>query len=245
MQGEGMNIAICDDQAADAERLRGFLLSHFEANGFTGSVQLYDSGEALLEEFAPGRFDVLFLDVYMKELTGVETAQRIRESDPDCLLVFTTVSDDKMREAFALRAASYVEKPLTPEKLEVVFTQCHNLFMKNARYIEINFERSKLKIPFAQIMYAEITGRQVFFHTSTGEVIKTNMKMNDVERQLPNSFFLRCHRSFIVNMNYVADVQKNDLILKNGQPVPMRINGRKDVVNALNKFLTERLFGGE
>jgi DNA-binding LytR/AlgR family response regulator len=239
-----MNIAICDDVAADAEEIRGYLLAYFEQNGFTGSVHLFSSGEALLEAFEPGRFDALFLDIYLKGVSGVETARRIRESDPNCLLVFVTVSDSHMRDGFALRAASYVEKPLTPEKLEVAFTQCRNLFMKNARFIEITLMQRGFKIPFTRLIYAEVVRKSVFFHTDAGEVYETRMKMNDVERCLSNPPFLRCHNSFIVNLNYVTDVRGMDLILKCGRPVPIRKNGRKEVVGEISKFLSGRLFEG-
>ena len=237
-----MNIAICDDVAADAEKIRSYLLAHFKQSGFTGNIHMFESGEALLTNYYPGRFDVLFLDIYMGGITGVETAKRIRENDPNCLLVFMTISDSHMRDGFALRAASYIEKPLTPEKLEVAFTQCRNTFMKNARYIEISFARNGLKIPFPRIMYVEISGRSVFFHTDTDETLKTQMTMDEVEKQLDSPAFIRCHRSFIVNMNHVEGIQGNDLTMKNGQLVPIRINGRKEVVSALNAFLTRRLF---
>jgi DNA-binding LytR/AlgR family response regulator len=238
-----MNIAICDDTGSDAERLRGFLLVYFEQNGFAGGIQIFGSGEALLDVVSPGRFDVVFLDVYMGGITGVETAKRIRESDPNCLLVFVTVSDSHMRDGFGLRAASYLEKPLTPEKLEVALMQCRDLFLKNARYIEIKSGEKKLRIPYNRIIFVEVKGRSVFFNTDTKEVFEAHMKMADVKRQLDSPFFLCCHRSFIINMNYATDIRGNDIIMKGGQLIPIRINGRKEVVNAINEFLTGRLFG--
>ena len=240
-----MNIAICDDIASDVEEIRGYLLDYFEQNGFTGNIHVFYSGEALLDDFKPGRFDVIFLDIYMRGISGVETATKIRESDPNCLLVFITSSDSHMRDGFALRAASYVEKPLTPEKLEVAFTQCRDLFLRNARYIEVESKRHKIKIPLSRLVYVEGMERTVFFHTDSGETIEVRMKMEDAVKQAYGAPFLRCHRSFLVNMNYVADIQGNDLIMKNGRFIPVRKNGRTEVVAALNKFLTERLFTGE
>ena len=238
-----MNIAICDDCASDAEEIRSYLLAYFKQHGFTGNFHLFGSGEALLAAFQPGHFDVLFLDIFLKGISGVETAQRIRECDPNCLLVFVTTSDSHMRDGFALRVASYVEKPLTPEKLQLAFEQCHSIFMKNARYIEIKLTQRDLKLPFTRIMYAEAIGRHVLFHIDTGETFESRMKMDDAEQQLSCPPFIRCHQSFIVNMNHVVDVQGNDLLLKTGQMVPIRKNGRREAVDTLNRFMTERLFG--
>ena len=240
-----MNIAICDDIAAEAEDIRGYLLDHFDQNGFTGDIHVFSSGESLLADFKPGRFDVLFMDIYMDGISGVEAATRIRERDPNCLLVFITSSDSHMRDGFALRAASYVEKPVTPEKLEVAFTQCRDAFLKSARYIEVESKRHKVRIPFTRLVYIEGMERSVFFNTDLGETVEARMKMEDAAKQVSGSPFLRCHRSFIVNMNYVADIKGNDLIMKNGCLIPVRKNGRTEVVGTLNRFLTERLFSGD
>jgi len=238
-----MNIAICDDIAEDAEEIRSYLLAYFEQHSFVGEIFVFDSGESLLAEWRPGRFDVLFLDIFMGGISGVDTAAKVREGDPNCLIVFITSSGSHMRDGFALRAASYVEKPLTPEKLEVAFTQCRSFFLKNARFIEVVSKRHTIKIPLSRIAYVEGMERSVFFNTESGETIESRMKMEDAEKQLGGSPFLRCHRSFIVNMNYVADLRGDDLIMKDGRLVPVRMNGRTEVVGALNRFMTERLFG--
>ena len=239
-----MNIAICDDVAEDAEEIRGYLLSYFEQNGFTGNIRLFSSGEELLDDFEPGRFDVLFLDIFLKGISGVELARRIRESDQSCLLVFVTVSDSHMRDGFALRAASYVEKPLTPAKIEVALTQCRSLFLKNARYLEVTLTQRGFKVPLTRLVCAEVAGRSILLHTDIGETFETRMSMDQAQKQMEGAPFIRCHNSYAVNMNYIQDIQGNDLILKNGLVVPIRKNGRKEVVNTINEFLTERLFDG-
>ena len=216
-----MNIAICDDIAEEAGEIRDYLRAYFEQNGFAGVVYMYDSGEALLKDFSPGRFDVLFLDIYMGGITGVETAARIRESDPSCLIVFITSSGGHMREGFALRAASYVEKPLTPEKLEVAFTQCRNMFMKSARYIEVEANRQKVKIPFARLSYVEGMKRSVFFHMHSGETIEAAMNMKDAAKEVCGSPFLRCHRSYIVALSAISSLSSKELTLINGRKVPV------------------------
>ena len=239
-----MNIAICDDMCADAEEIRDYLLAYFKKNGFTGEIYIYESGEALLYDFALSHFDLLFLDIYLPGISGVDVARRVRESDPNCLIVFITISDCHMRDGFALRAASYVEKPLTEEKIEIAFTQCHNLFTKNARFIEFKLTQRDFKIPFNRLVYAETKGHSAFFHTDIGDIYEAHIAMDEVEQQMDGLPILRCHRSFAVNMNYVADIQGNDIVMKSGQTIPIRKNGRKEIVRALNEFLTERLFEG-
>lgn len=240
-----MNIAVCDDNAADARLIRDYLLEHFDKQGFTGEIHLFDSGEALLGAFSPCFFDAFFLDIYMPGCTGVEAARVIRRENPCCALVFITVSPDHMREAYALRANSYVEKPITPSQMDTAFTQCRGVFLKNARYIEINCDRRPLRIPLIKIQQVELDCRATLFHLTTGEVFKTYITLDEVENKLDSEAFLRCHRSFLVNLNHVTDILDTDLQMRNSDRVPLRKNGRKAVCAAVYDFLTRQLFETE
>ncbi|HML36009.1 MAG TPA: LytTR family DNA-binding domain-containing protein [Bacillota bacterium] len=237
-----MNIAICDDNPADAAKIHAMLLEYFEQAGFTGDIHIFKSGEELFNSFSPGFFDAYFLDIYMSGISGVEAARRIRRDDPFCALVFITSSDGHMRDGYSLRAASYVEKPITPEKMDVAFQQCYGLFLKKARYIEITFERQSIKLPLIKILYAEVWDKAVSFHTTDGKTYKAYMTLDEVEHELGRGSFLRCHRSCVVNMNHVTEILEDDLLMRNGEKIPLRKNGRRETKAAINDFFSRRLF---
>lgn len=235
-----MNIAVCEDNAADAEAICGCIREHFDKCGFIGDVHTFISGEELLSAFSPGAFDAVFMDIYMDGMTGIETAKKMRARDADFALVYITSSEDHARQAYSLRACAYVSKPIGPEEMEVAFVQCQNVFLKNARYIEVISERKAVKIPFVKILYIEVYNREVLFHTTEG-VITAVMPLDEVERQCGEAF-LRCHRSYIVNMNQIDTLCEQDIRMKNGAVVPMRQRGRQKLRNAYGDFLTSRLF---
>jgi len=237
-----MNIAICDDNAADAKRMRDSLLAHFEQNCFTGDIHIFESGEALLKAAASIAFDAYFLDIYMNGISGVDVARLLRKDDPFCALVFITASPDHMREGYSLNA-SYVEKSEFSQSVEAAFQHCRDVFMKNARYIQVTFERRTVKIPLVKLLYVELAGRLTLFHTAGG-VFKAYMTLDEAERELGGSPFLRCHRSFIVNMNHVMETLEDDFLMRNGARAPLRKNGRAALKSAMLAFKSDRLFRG-
>lgn len=235
-----MNIAICEDNSADAALVYGFIREHFDKNGFIGDIHTFESGEALLAAFKPGAFDAVFLDVYLSGITGMETAKKMREADPYFALVFITVSEAHAMEAFAQRACGYVTKPIKEDAIAVAFEQCQTVFLKNARFIQVKSDRRNIRIPLMKIFYIEVYGRDVIFHTQEG-IIKTNMPLEEIEKNTGKPF-LRCHRAYLVNMNQIDKVMEQDIRMKNGDAIPMRQRGRQEIRDAYAGFLTDRLF---
>ena len=236
-----MRIAICEDNADDAAEIRSYLEQHFERNGFVGDIDVFDSGEALLASFSPGAYDIVFMDIYLDGISGVEAARAIRRADPDCTLVFITIDSAHMPAGFALRAASYVVKPVTSQQMETALLQCRRVFLKNARYIEVKTGGQSLKIPLVKILYVEMRDKAASVCTSDG-IIRTYASMEEIERLLGGSPFLRCHRSYLVNMNHVADVLESDFLMRGGAKVTIRKNGMKEVRRKVSDYFSERLF---
>lgn len=235
-----MNIAVCEDHSRDASELVGHLQRHMERNGYTADIHCFESGEALLHAFKPGAFDSVFMDIYMTGLTGIETAKKLRALDRNFALVFVSVSDEHAREAYSLRACAYVSKPIEQDELALAFSQCEHMFIKNARFIEIISQRRSVKLPLAKIIYVEVYNRNVIFHTTNGAITAT-MTLDEVE-QTCGAAFLRCHRSYVINLNQVQCFNEQDILMKNGEIVPMRQRGRQQLRNIYGKFLTDSLF---
>ena len=236
-----MHIAICEDDPADAAEIRHYLEQYFTHNGFIGDIDTFGSGEALMKVFSPGAFDVVFLDIHMSGMTGVEAARILRGGDPDCALVFITADPGHMPEGFALRVSSYVVKPITQEQMETALLQCRRVFLKNARYIEVKTGGQNVRIPLPKVLYVEMLDKAASINTADG-VIRTYTPMEDIEKQLGGKPFLRCHRAYIVNMLHVADVLESDFLMSDGVKVPIRKNGMKEVRRIVSDFFSERLF---
>ena len=233
-----MNIAICEDLSADSGELYNYIRNYCDTHRYDGKISSFTTGEALLEALAPGAFDIYFLDIYLPGISGVDVARKIREADKDCFLVFVTISRDFMPEGFEVLAAGYVEKPIDNERMSRIMHNCRMVFERNSRTISIPYKGEHLKISIAELLYVEVYNKECVFHMKRGNV-KTRLQLETVAELLGGVPFLRCHRSYIVNMNYVDDMRENDFLMRNGDMVPIRINGRRTVRIAMANFIAQ------
>lgn len=240
-----MEIALCDDNPRDAEQIEAYLAGYLRRQGFQATIQVFSCGEDLIAASEHQAFDIVFLDIHLGTgLNGLDIAKRLRERDEECALIFITVSREYALESYAFRAASYVVKPIQAEDMERALRQCRAIFMRNARYIEVTVDRQTIRIPLNRIQYVEIFGKDAFFYLD-GETIKAHMPLDEIEARLNDASFLRCHRAFLVNMNQIAALHEQDILMRNGAVIPMCQRGRKELRLAVSRFMTAQLFGGE
>lgn len=145
-----MNIAIIDDIASDAEQLKRIITSYFENRQIPTEIRYFSSAEAFFDDYRPGNFQILFLDIYMDGITGMEAARRIRNQSDDCILVFVTTSSEFAVESYDVNAAYYLLKPFQPEKLCQILDSFRLKEALHARYIEIISDRVPVRVPAAQ-----------------------------------------------------------------------------------------------
>lgn len=231
-----MKIAVCDDCAADRETLQQHLQILGDRQLLSMETIPFQSGEELIQAFEPGVFQLVFLDIYMTGITGVETAFRIREADPDCVIVFATTSPEHRAEGFDVGAVHYLIKPVTPEGVEAVLSRCRRLVGEAVKQIEIVVDRRNVRVRMGDILYAEVYGKTVLIHTLEG-TLKTHITLGELAELLEEGPFLACHRCFIVNMRHVADMEESDFLLENGTRIPIRKNGRQKTKDAYIQYV--------
>lgn len=236
-----LKIAICEDTPADAD----LLLSHLTEINMVAEIETFSSGEALLAAFLPGKYDLIFLDIYMGGKKGVDVAAEIRKTDRTVTLAFTTTSKDHALESYRLKAASYLEKPV---KLEDVMDVMELVLIKrdSAAYITLLIEGENRKIPVESILFFEHQNHAVMVHTQSG-VFRTSqtVKLNYIESMLPDYFF-RCHHSFIVNLRAIRSVDKELKVftMPEGSRVHIRHQSLSKAVQAYENYLFESVRGG-
>jgi len=240
-RGRAVHIALCEDNSADAATIRAILCEYMEQNGYTGEISVFASGEELLATFTLGLYDLILLDIYMGGMSGIATAKKIREADPTCALIFITSSQDHALDSYSVHGSAYVIKPVDEENMRKALFTCREIFLRNARYIEIRTDRIDIKIPLIKIYCVEIFKHYASFHTASGEY-KTRMAMDEIERQLGGKPFYRCHNSYIVNTNHIYKPEADDIVMKNGKRIPMRKNGRDEIRRDLAVMLNAQIF---
>ncbi|AZV56368.1 LytTR family DNA-binding domain-containing protein [Clostridium sp. AWRP] len=235
-----MNIAICDSLESDIQVLIHMIKKYCTNYNFEIEIFTYKSGDKLLSDFTLINFQLIFLDIYIDDKiysNGIEIAKQIRVHDEKCIIVFVTRSKNHALDAFEVDAMQYLIKPVSYDKIKCLLDKCQNMFSDNIRFIEVYSKSISMKILLKDIYYIEVYNKICLIHTNT-HVIKTYSSLKKLCDLLSGASFLRCHRSYIINMFYITSMLEIDFLLKNGDKVPIR----KDRANIIKQIYSDYCF---
>lgn len=230
-----MRIAIVDDLLADRQLLAGYIQHYFdtEESLHTAQITSFKSGTAFLSAFHKGLFDVIFLDIFMPEMDGMETARKIREIDSHCLLIFSSVSSAHAVESFGVRAFHYLLKPYDYERFREVFTLCRQSVVLQDPFIEVKESRIQVKVLLREIIYVDYSNHYIQIHTRS-RLVKSYMPFRAfADMLLVYPQFLYCYRNCIVNMDAVDRMIEKDFLMCNGERIPI---ARKNWIAVKQRF---------
>lgn len=203
-----IRIGICDDSPEDIQVLRGALFSIDP--GF--QITTFSRGEGLIGECEDreAQFDILFLDIYMPGMNGIETAKRIRNCMKDTKIIFSSSSRDHYGEAFDVFAYNYLMKPLALDKFNHVMQQAlEDIGMERRQQICFRHKGGTYRVFCRDVLYMESNDKTVIFHLVDRTQRQIHGKLDDLLGQLPSDLFARCHQSFIVNIYHISEMSDN------------------------------------
>ena len=234
-----IKFAICDDEPAMARELAGYLARYLEEHEVTAySVSNFSSGRALLE--AADGFDVIFLDIQMEEPDGMETARLLRRQGDHSLLVFVTVLMELVFDAFQVEAYDYLTKPLDAARFARTMDRVlQTLEQRTAASIVIQQGSGCEVVPLSDVVYCEVLGRKVYLHKADGTITGYYDRLEQLERRVDGRFF-RCHRSYLVNLDYVRGCQTGQVLLSQGERIPVSRLRERDLTGALLLHMKKR-----
>ena len=227
-----LKIAICDDDGDAAQALRQMLRDCLAAKGMDASIRAYPSGEAFLRDAQP--YDILFMDVYMPGVSGVELVRQTGASR-EHPVVFVTTSRDFAVEAFALHAAHYLVKPLTPDKVAEALERCLPA-VGAQRVLRVRAGRDDVPIALDNVNYVEVHDKVLLIHTSLGDV-ETYSSLDSLFEQMNDERFMKAQRSFVVNMGYVETFLYDRLLLRNGVEITLSRANRAELKAQYQRYL--------
>lgn len=217
---EQLMIAVCEDDHADCEQLCGLI----NASGTPASVAVFERGEDFLSAWQPGQFDLIFMDIYLNGLDGVEAVQQVRELDEEIPVAFITVSPDFALDAYRMNVAKYIEKPASQRAVNEMLALARNKRAEREQDVVLLGRRNPIRIPVLRLRYAEQQEHNLVFYLSDGSTMKRKGKLDDLEPLLAGYPFFRCHKSYLVNLSFVQGIDKEQMVfqLREGGSVYIR-----------------------
>lgn len=227
-----LRIAIVDDVASDMDQL--------EADLARTAVELrcarFSSGDALLAAYAPGAFDLIFMDVLMDGADGIATARRVRQLDPRCLIVFLTSSREHVWQSFEMHPFDYLVKPCAPERIARVLAEALRALDMVEPEIEVRVARRVVRLPLRSIMYAVAENHYVSVMTDSGEQ-RASCTFSELIRQLGgDTRFLQCNRGVLINMDAVLKFDTDRILMRDGARFPVRQRDKSALFDRFTQY---------
>ena len=167
---------------------------------------------------------MVFMDIYMNGITGIETAKEIRKTDKHCLLIFLTTSTEHMPDAFSCHAFEYIQKPVNEKRIMQVMIDVKHILPIKTQYIELNSNRQNICILYDDFIMAIADKHYLNITDIQGNIYKIRQTFSKFVTSLQqDKRFLQINKGILVNMNYIVSIEENICILKNGQRLPIKI----------------------
>lgn len=231
-----INIAICDDDDVFCSYEKEMIMDYMNERNVEFSIKTFTSGKELLESrddiFS---YHVIFLDVEMDVIDGIETARQIRKLSKDAFLVFVTAFITYSLEGYKVDAIRFLVKE--KENLAVNIKEALDAIMREMKHVEwklcLNFVEGKRLVKAKDIEYIESNLHRVIFYIRENESKRYTLydKLDSVAKQFDDIWFCRIHKSFLVNLNYVKTIRNNNVILDNGKVLSIAKSNRYEVMN--------------
>ncbi len=232
-----LSIAVCDDEIIECCNMANTIKQMLGEMRVPCIVRQFYSGKEMLQ--APDSFDIIFLDIIMHDLNGMETAEAIRKKAFDKILIFMSSSREYVFDAYDVEAFQYLLKPIDNKKLKKVLQKAVEKTVNHSReFIIISKERQKKKLFLDDIYYFEIKGRMIDVHGPEG-IFSYYGQIGMLENSLQDKGFLRCHKSYLINLNYVDAYNRQEVLLENGEKIAIAKRRYEEFCNAILKFMRE------
>jgi len=228
-----LQLAICDDNIDELTNMVHLIDQYRLSKNLDCEYAVFQNGFELISALEKGkRFDLYFLDIIMPGFTGIDAAKGIREFDKTAPILFFTSSPDFALESYSVKAVNYVLKPITKDKLFIILDDVleHVKAEEKKDAIIVKSNEGIQRILISNLVFAEVIGRYVLYHLRSGKVVECAESFSSVcDTLLKFGCFVRTHRSYIVNMQYVDMIENNKVTLQTLSSVPIAQGKAREV----------------
>ena len=236
-----INLAICDDETKFCDKLENILIAISEQENIQIDIDVYLSGSKLLNKIQEDQicYDIIFLDIEMEGMNGLETAQEIRKQDEITMLIYVTSHQSYAIEAYEVQPFRFLLKPIEKKLLRQCFMKAYEKITAGDFYFQYKFQKNYYKVLVNDILYFESDKRVIWIHLKNGSVRKLYDKLNNIEKHMMQEKvdFYRLHKSFLVNSRYIIRKAYDHVELIDGTVIDISEDRRKKINQLYAKLI--------
>ncbi len=239
-----MTIAIIDDNQHDSDYLAALLERYQQLNSRQLRLLRYPSGELFLAEPFASSCQLVFMDIYMEQIDGIETARRFRQLNLDALIVFFTASREDIWRAVALHECfDYIDKStLNYQKIESLLNDAHKKLRYQAKILEFYHGKQRIRLPLARTACLVSQDKYTCITFAGGQEARYRVTFSSLYSMLEtDAHFLLCNRGVLLNMDYIKKAGRDVFVMTTGQSFPIRKNNRSQIIQTFNDYQFAKL----
>jgi len=232
-----IRIAIVEDDAGYRKQLQEYLHRYGQESGEKFTLKTFTDGDEIAIGYKP-EYDIILMDIQMNYMDGMTAAEEIRRVDSEVVIIFITNSQQYAIKGYAVDALDYVLKPISyyafSQRIDRAITRLQN---RTKRFLYINSKEGGRKLDCSRLMFVEVQGHDLYYHTMDGIVTGTGT-MKEVEESLDSRSFFRCNNCYLVNLDKVDGIRGTEAIV-GSNTVQISRARKKAFMDALNNYINE------
>ncbi|WP_313346257.1 LytTR family DNA-binding domain-containing protein [Sedimentibacter sp.] len=224
-------VAVCDDEELALSHISQSIKREFEKSGMNVDITVFNEPKLLLELNRTSSFDVIFLDIDMPKLDGIETARIIKKQNPKSLIIFVTGKDELVYKSFEAHPFGFIRKLKLKEEISSIVEDIIKELSRNDYMLNFKIEGIHYKLLIDEIAYIESKGNYIIINTTDGLVYKYKDSINKREIELSEQGFVRAHEKYLVNLKYIFKINKSSVTVIQNYNIPVsrsRMNALKE-----------------
>lgn len=208
-----LRIAICDDDLPVTSEIESLLLNIMQDRCIKMDIDIFFDGKTLYRQIQSGtNFDIIYMDIEMADVDGIQAARLIRAQNIPSLLIYISAYETYFKQLFEVEPFRFISKPIDTYIFYKYFMEAHKKINSQLQFFTFSFHQRYTKVPISEIMYFESRGRTIFIHTPTMkyrflsklDIIESYMFDNEIH-------FLRIHQSYLINPYHIRSISLSNI----------------------------------
>lgn len=215
------NIGICDDEEIILDKILKLVDAKFKEINCEYNINKFNNPMDLIEFHSHQYFDIVFLDIDMPEMNGIDAAKNIKIKNPNTIIIFITSMDEFVYESLKVQPFRFIRKSKLSEEISEAIISVSKFFEKNSYKINIIIDKKTYEIDINSILYIESNRNYIIINTINGKQYRYKDSINKKENELEDYGFIRTHMGYLVNERYIQHINNDNVIITNNQKIPI------------------------